>query len=439
LPIAASLAGIGILMFGAGGADAASVFIQDQGVTGVGRAHAGDAAIADDASTIFFNPAGLTRLGKPEFDFGVNVIMPDTRLGDRGSTAATPGTGGAALPIGGNDGGNAFSPTPVGHMYLAVPLDDGRTWLGLGVSAPFGLSDRYKAGWFGRYDSTKSLLKTIDVAPTAAYRINDYLSIGAGLDVQYAKAKLENMIPNPLTAGGPTPATDGAFRAVADDWSVGFNVGLLVSPRSDTRIGLHYRSAITHDMTGESTISGLTGPLAGFNATTGVSSELNLPDIAALAVAYDLTPDLTLLAQTLWFGWSRLQEIRLKFANGSADSVTPENYKDTWAAAVGAEYAVSPAWRVRAGFQYDETPSVTGSRDTRVPDGSRYWLSAGASYAVTKNMDVDLSVAHVLFDETRVTLLRKFFGGTVLASAINIDSNVQTTVDYVSVALRYRF
>jgi long-chain fatty acid transport protein len=436
---AAALALAGVLVPAVGGAEAAGFFIQDQGVAGVGRAHAGDAAIAEDASTIFFNPAGLTRLKEAELDFGLNVLMPDTRLGDRGSTAATPGTGGAAVPLAGNDGGNPFSPTPIGHLYLAVPLEDGRTWVGMGVAAPFGLSLRYDPGWFGRYDSTKTVLKTFDIAPTVAYRINRYVSAGAGLDVQYATAKLENAVPNPLAPGGPTAATDGAFRAAADDWSVGFNVGLMITPWSGTRVGLHYRSAMTHDLRGDATVSGLTGPLAGLNATTGVAAELDLPDMAALALAHDLTPDLTVLAHILWFGWDRFDEVRLKFANGSPDVVIPENYEDSWAVAVGAEYAVSAAWRARAGFQYDESPSVTGFRDTRIPDSSRYWLAAGAAYAITANMDLDLSYAHVLFDDTRITLVRKFFDGTAVASAINLDSAVATHVDYVSLALRYRF
>ncbi|MGB8274106.1 MAG: outer membrane protein transport protein [Alphaproteobacteria bacterium] len=423
----------------AGSAEAAGFYLQDQSVRGVGRAHAGDGAIADDASTIYFNPAGMTQLKQAEFDFGLNLIMPHTGVTDLGSTATTPGTGGGPLPFTGNDGGNPFSPAPVGHLYLAMPLKDDRTWLGLGLSAPFGLNVRYTPGWFGRYDSTKTVLKTIDMAPTVAYKIADYLSVGGGIDVQYATAKLENAIPNPLNAGGPTAATDGALRAKGDDWSVGFNAGVLITPMTGTRIGLHYRSAVTHHLHGDTMISGLTGLLSSFNGSTATTAEIDLPDIATFAVAHDVTPDLTLLAHVMWFGWTRFNEVRLKFANGSADSVIPENYENTLAFALGAEYAAAPHWRVRGGFQYDETPTINGFRDTRVPDGSRYWFSGGATYAVTDNLDADFSYAHVLFDDTNVALTRTFFDGTAVASAINLNGALSTTVDFVSFSLRYRF
>lgn len=428
--------GAGLGMGGA--AHAAGFFLQDQGIRGVGRAHAGDAAIADDASTIFFNPAGMTNLKHAEFDFGMNVIMPHTDVGNSGTTAVTPASGGT-VPVAGNDGGNPFSPTPVGHLYLAYPMRDSRTWVGFGLSSPFGLNDRYKPGWFGRYDSTKSVLKTIDIAPTVAYRLTDYLSVGAGLDVQYASAKLENALPDSLNAGGPTAATDGAFRASGDSWSTGFNVGALITPAEGTRIGLAYRSAVTQNVHGDSHITDLTGPLAALNGTTGFSAKVDLPDIATLAIAHDLTPDLTLLGHVMWFGWSRFKEIRLRFDNGNPDGVTPENYRDTWAVAVGAEYALTPKWHLRGGFQYDETPSVNGFRDTRIPDGTRYWLSAGASYAITPGLDADLSVAHVLFSNEDINLIRKFYAGGALASTVNVNGTLDTYVDYVSVGLRYRF
>jgi long-chain fatty acid transport protein len=428
------------LVVGAGEAIAAGFFLQQQSVRSVGRAHAGQAAIAEDASTIFFNPAGLTELERAEVEVGGHVITPHTDLDNRGSTATTPGTGGVPVSLDGNDGGNPFDPTPVVNLYVAAPMPGNRAWVGLGVTAPFGLFVEYDNIWFGRYDSTNTELLTLDIAPTFAYRVNDMLSIGAGIDVQYVDGTLENAIPNPLQAGGPTAASDGHFKAKGDDWSVGFNVGLLIKPSSRTRVGLHYRSTMTHGLEGKATTSGLTGALAGLNGTVPVSAEINLPDVAAVAVAHEVTPRLTVLGHVAWFGWDRFDELRIKFANGNPDAVTPENYEDSWSVALGVEYALSDTWQLRSGFQFDETPTVTGSRDTRVPDENRYWVAGGASYALSDRWEIDLSYAHVFLEDADIDLTRTFFAtAPAVTSTSEINAESDTQVDIISVQVRARF
>lgn len=434
--VAALVAG---LLVAAGEASAAGFFVQEQSVRGVGSAHAGQAAAADSAGTIFFNPAGMTELERAELEVGAHLLIPRTDMDDRGTAAATPSSLGAAVGVGGGDGGNPFDPTLVPNLFVAVPMPDGRTWLGLGASAPFGLFLEYDDDWFGRYDSTKTQLTTIDIAPTAAYRLNRFLSIGGGIDVQYADAELKNAIPNPLAPGGPTAATDGKFRVEGDDWSVGFNVGVLIKPTTATRVGLHYRSALSHDLEGDAQISGLGGPLAALNGTVPMSSELELPDIATLAIAHELSERVTLLGHFLWFGWDRFDEIRIKFANGSPDAVTPENYEDSWAVAVGVEYEPMENWRVRGGFQFDDTPSVTGFRDTRVPDEDRYWVALGASYTLSQRFEFDLAYAHVFLDDAEIDVTRTFFGGTPLASTVDVDATSASDVDIVSVRALVRF
>lgn len=419
--------------------EATGFFVEQQSVQGLGRAQAGAAAAATDASTIFFNPAGMTRLNWSEIDVGTHVLFPAVRFKDRGSTAATPGTLGAAAAYGGNSGGNPGSPTPVPNLYAAIPLWGKELWGGIGVSFPFGLGAKYDSDWFGRYDSIESRLTTIDIAPSIAYRFNPVVSVGAGLDIQYADAKLSSAIPDTLRPGGPTAATDGLFRLKGDGLALGYNVGILLEPTADTRIGIHYRSAIRHELDGTARVSGLSGPLALGNEKQKIKSTINLPDIVSIGVAYEASPKWTLLAGTMWSGWSRFEDIRIEYDDGRPDLIRFENYKDTVAFSLGAEYHVTNSLVGRAGVQYDMSPTRDRERNTSLPDGNRYWIAIGATYAVADRLEFDLSYKHVFFDTGRVNIARSFFDGLPAAGTVIVQGDATTDVDTVSLNARYRF
>lgn len=417
---------------------AGAFFHEVQSIRSAGRATAGSVAVADDASTIFLNPAGMTELQGPEVTAGLSVILARTDVEDRGTQASTPGTGGAFVPLGGQ-AGEPLDPALLPNLFAALPLMRDRLWIGLGITAPFGLITEYDHDWFGRYDSTESELVTIDVAPTIAVKVTDWLSIGAGLNVQYADATLQNAVPNPLAPGGPSAATDGIFRASGNDVSLGYNVGVLLKPWPRTRIGLHYRSEIEHDVEGEATLSGLTGPLAGLNRTSDASAELNLPAIASFGVAHDLTERLTLLGQASWYGWDTFRELRIRFVDGAPDLVELQNYEDSWAIGLGAQYRLSDDWTLRGGLQYDQTPTEDGFRNTRVPDGDRYWVAIGASYELSQTLGFDFAYSHRFFETTGIDRTRTFYEGTPLESAVAMDAKARTGADVFSVQLRLSF
>ena len=421
LPSAAALAG--------------AFFHESQSVRSAGRASAGAPAVAEDASTIFLNPAGLTQLSGPQVQLGSSLLMPRGEIENRGSTARTPGTGGTVVPMIGARSGHPYDPAIMPHAYGALPLMGGRLWLGLGVSAPFGLITEYQDDWFGRYDSTRSELTTIDVAPTLAFKLTDWISIGAGLDVQYADARIENAIPSPTAADGPTPATDGRFEAQGDDWSIGFNAGLLVRLSPRTRVGLHYRSGIEHKLEGDATLSGLESPLDSLNGTTGASAKLDLPSMASIGVAHDVTKDVTLLAHFAWYGWDSFDELRVRFDDGRPDVVEPQGYRDSWAIGLGAEYRLTDAWTLRGGVSYDQTPTRDGFRNTRVPDGDRYWIAVGASYELSDRIGFDVAYGHRFFEKTDIDRTRTFFEG----SDIRTSARAKTDADVISAALRISF
>ena len=204
------------------------------------------------------------------------------------------------------------------------------------------------------------------------------------------------------------------------------------SNRSRPRaIGIHYRSQIDHTLDGDVKLS-----RAGTSLSDSPgSADLDLPDIFAVGFAHDVTPDLTLMAEYNWYGWSNFKEIRVK-RPGLPDQVVGQNYEDTFSVAVGAQYKINDAWTVRGGFQYDETPTVNGFRSTRTPDGDRYWLSAGLSYDVSDNFTVDVAYTHVFIDDADIDTRQP---GVAAVLSTNTRAVSEGSVDIVAAALRYKF
>ena len=396
-------------------ASAAGFYIQEQSVKGQGAAFAGAAANAPDASVIFNNPAAMTELtGGPQAVAGVALIMPTSSFNDNGSNV------GGGPPTGGGNGGNPFSPIPVPSVYFAAPIDGGTWWLGLAVTAPFGLSNDYGNTWFGRYNSTQSELKTYDIDPSVAVKLSDQWSLGAGIDFQYAEADLQQAV----FTGGP----DDIARVEGNDWTVGYNLGVLWDVDPATKLGLHYRSAITQDISGHLSI---TGPVPIIPGPLPASAELKLPEVVEFGATHQVSPQLKVMGSLNWFGWNNFNEIRVHSAP-LPDTVATEDYRNTFAVAIGGEWKQDDKWTYRGGVQFDETP--TGShRDTRVPDSNRFWLSAGASYQVTPNFGIDGALSHLFMGDATVNVSNQFPPGPAI-NTIGTASNQVTIVSLQGVA-----
>ncbi len=404
----------------AGMADPAAAqgfYIPQQSVTGLGRSFAGEAAFAGDASTIYFNPAGMTELKGAELVGGGNLIAIDQNLTNRGSTNTT----GAAVP--GGESGNPYDPTVVPHVYLAYPFLDRRAWVGVGLNAPFGLASDYGDGWFGRYNATETDLRVMNLSITGAYRITDTLSVGGGVDIQKADVTLKRRI---------FTGTDAFYKVEGDDVAAGFNVGVLWKPLPSTRIGLHYRSHLDHDIEGEQSVSNSSSPLVA-NGTVAGKAALKLPDIASIGVAHRLDDRLTVTAGASWWRWSRFKEIDVQTTTGFNPPSDVQHYVDSWQVGVGAEFAWSDALTLRAGMSFYQTPVQTEFRSTRTPDGDRFRLGIGASYAFSESMVLDVAYAHIFVDQGEVDIRN----GTTGANFTR--AKAESAVDIVGVALRYRF
>lgn len=401
---------------------AAGFMLFEQSARGLGTAFAGEAAAAEDASTIYYNPAGLGWVPGTQLVSSGFAIMPSATFDDAGSHLSRALGGG---PLRGGDGGDAGGLALVPAIFVAHELGDG-FHVGLGASAPFGLETSYDRGWVGRYHALSSKLETTNVNPTIAYRPTDWLAVGIGADIEYAKARLTNAIdlggvceifgaqaglpPGACTAlGFPPQSVDGAVKISGDDWGAGFNAGVMAAPWRGTRVGLTYRSSIEHDLVGHATFfipkkAAVLRRVSGALVDTGGSAAVELPERVSLAAFHELTPALAVLADVTWTRWSRFDELVFRFANPKQPTIVqPENWRDSFRYALGLRYAATRALELRLGVAYDES-AIPDARDRtpRIPDADRVWLASGLAWRATDRIRVDVAYAHLFALDTSI-------------------------------------
>ncbi len=387
----------------AGAAYGSGFTLMEQSVKGLGNAYAGGAAASEDASTIFYNPAGLTRLPGSEFIGGIHALIPYAKFRNEGSVHAS------GLPLTGADGGNAGITALVPNLYYSNRVND-RLSAGLGVFVPFGLNTEYDSSWVGRYHAVKSDLKTVNINPAAGYRLTEKLSVGAGLDLQYVKAELSNAIDfgtifGSLGVPGMAPqGNDGFVKLKADSWSWGYNVGVLYEFTEDTRTGIAYRSRIKQKLDGDADFSGVPSPNpTGRFLDTGIKADETLPDSLSLSHWHNFTKEFAAMADITWTNWSTFDELRIRFDNPlESDAVTTSQWKDSFRYAIGAVY-MPGRWTFRAGAAYDKTPVPDAAHRTpRIPDGDRTWLAFGLGYKLTEKASLDMGYAHLFVKDSEI-------------------------------------
>ena len=258
----------------AGTAVAGGLAIGTQSGSGTGNAFAGGAASAEDASTVWYNPAGMTALpGKTNFSIAVHAIKPSFKFQNTAST----------LPIGTGEGGDGGDWALIPQMFVTTKLTD--KWsIGAAFNTPFGLKTEYDAGWRGQVIANKSSLKTYNFNVSAAYKLNDVVSLGWGLN--YQRVELDFNSVTPFGLFGPTLSDNG----------YGYNAGALFQVQPQTRIGVHYRSSINYQATGS-----LTAPAA-LGGNGSATAGLTAPNSASLSIFHALSPRWDLMADVTWTG-----------------------------------------------------------------------------------------------------------------------------------------
>ena len=418
----------------------------EQGTGQQGNAYAGAAAAAIDASTIYFNPAGMTRLSR-QVVAGAHWLSTSASFD---GTATDP----AGTPVSGGNGGNAGENGIVPNLYFAAPMGSG-LFFGVGINAPFGLSTEYDDDWKGRYQAIESDLKSININPSLAYKVNNQLSVGAGFNMQYIDVKLTQSIDqgslcvptqqqlqaagfpgaDPAICAGLTPQGSDAFAKLeADNWAGGYNVGLLYEPLPSTRVGLSYRSKIQQSVTGKARFRDTIPQFSNFNifVRTDLSADVDLPQTASLSVYHDLSSRWSVMGDVTWTGWDNFDELRINYDSFQPDTVIDENWDDTWRFALGVDFRYNSSWTFRAGTAYDQTPIPDADHRTpRIPGDDRIWASLGFGYQITQSLGIDVAYSHLFVDEPKIN------SGEATTGNLNGEYD-DTYVDIVSAQLVWK-
>ncbi len=441
---------VGLSLF-ATSAFSAGFAVQEQSISGLGNAYAGGAASAEDASTVYFNPAGMSLIEKPQLHTGVHFILPEAEFTNMGTTTL-------GVPTQGN---NATSDVDaiVPNLYYVAPLNDDLVW-GIGVSAPFGLTTDYDEDWVGRYVARRTELTTVLVNPSLAYRVSDNFSIGGGLDYVKGDAVLSNAIDMGLVflnqfQAGVIPANaqtaalagdiqanlgsskyDGGIVLEGDGDAWGFNIGALYEINDDWRWGVHYRSKVEMTLGGHAdfTVGALDSVLGPAFADQGGSVKLNLPDTLSLSVFGNVNEKLSIMADVTKTSWSEFQELRIVFENPSPpDNVIPELWGDVNKYSVGASYKFNDKLTGRFGLAYDESPVPNDEvRSPRIPDEDRKWISLGLSVAATKKLDLHFAYVNIMVDDPVID-------NTSHSAGQRLYGKIDASVSLLSMGLSKRF
>jgi long-chain fatty acid transport protein len=385
-----------------------------QSATDASVSSAGSTAIAEDAATVYYNPAGMALLDRPQILAASGIIFPSSRFTNAGSTDVM----GAAVRGSSATKDQVF---PAPSLFATAPISD-RIHIGLGIFVPFGQVEKYDDAWVGRYQLQSISLKTIDIDPTIAYRVSDSFSVGGGIDIQYAHLVRKNAIdfgslcflvigPGACPGLGLLPqGADGRLTADVDDWSVGYNISALYQPTPGTHVGINYRSAVRHDFSGiarfdvPATAAPLTAGGSVFQ-NTSAHSTITFPDVIAAGLSQKIDDHLTALIDVDWTLWSHLKKLTLDFGNALQPTQTqPLNWHDTVRVAVGGIYRVMDNADLRAGVSFDQSPVPSAFRSADLPDSDRLTLSVGLTYRFDARLSTTVSYSYDRYAAAPVNL-----------------------------------
>ena len=347
-------------------ANAAGFQLSEQSSIQIGRAMAGAGVVGDDLSAVHYNPAGMTLLSGTRMQAtGTWVAVNLDYEGDSGQSE-NGRLKGQIIPAG----------------FITHQINDS-LWAGLGLTVPYGMGTEFDENWGGMDRGTESMILTFDINPNLAWKVNEKLSVGGGISLQYAKAEL-GMGMGPMQA-----------NVKGDSWAWGWNVGLMFQPVETVRLGLAYRSHIAHNADGHTTLTNVPGVS---NLRSDMEVRIKTPDTVTLSATWEATDALRLSGTARWSKWSNFRSLDVRNLDLPGDfgtTVVENNWDDTWFFSVGADYKLNGQWTVRGGVAYDQGPVENQYRMAVIPDTDRVWFSGGASYKYTDNLTFDFGATYI--------------------------------------------
>jgi long-chain fatty acid transport protein len=382
----------------AGTAWGAGAIFYEVGTPDLGSANAGRAALAQEASTAYGNPAGMTRLDRSQLLLGIQQAILSARFDIEPETTdpATPGTDQ------GTDGGDAGGSFPGGALYYVQDLDEVVEGLrtGLTLNSFMALAIDYEDDWVGRYFVQEVGILTFNISPVVAYRINENISFGGGANILYGKLNVKVAINNVLD-GVP----DGRLEADSDTWGFGGNAGILFELGEDTRFGVTYRSPIDLDFEDIAEINNLGPLLRALLAARGLTNaeldlDITIPQELMGSLYHEITDKWAVMFNTGWQNWQDFGNVDVTVrAVDTTDLTADLRFKDTWHVALGTQYELAEAWLLSAGFAFDSSPVSDNDRSATLPMDQQIRLGLGLQHDISEN--VVLGAAYEYMDAGR--------------------------------------
>ncbi|WIE49844.1 outer membrane protein transport protein [Pseudomonas sp. GM17] len=375
--------------------------INEQSISSEGKAYSGRASDVQDATIVYGNPAGMSKLAGEHVSGGLSFISVNSRIS------------GVDTPVAGTSRGDMVpDPIVVPSAFYTRQLN--QDWhVGFGVYAPFGGSTDYESSFQGRYRSSRTQVKVVTLQPTLSYRINDRLAVGFGPTINRIDGLLESKIDNRAVGG----QGDGTVKVTGDDTALGFNLGILFDPFDDLTLGLTYHSRVKYNLKGTTRVTGANGLLApipalglpGLNGKYDASLDFTTPETVDASLTWRVNERLDFSAGALWSRWSRVPELRVlnssvPQAYGAFDSIVETlKWRDTWSFSTGASYRLNKQWKVRAGIAYEPTPMPNQYTTTRAPSGDRKIFTLGLNWQMTDRTSLDLGYGYIHEDAVKVS------------------------------------
>ncbi len=381
---------------------AAGFYLYEIGTPSVGLASAGYTTRAGDAETLFTNPAGMALLEKHEFLAGAQLLY--------GSFTLSPGPG---TTTSGGNGGNAVGFLPGGSLFFVADVAP-KVRVGMGVAQYFGSAVQYDPDWAGRYYGQKGLLLGVSFLPTASYRINDWISVGGGLNlmwgIQRATIAVNNILPS---------LADGQVETNAGTFGVGGNLGILVEPVKGTRVGFTWLSQVYLPFSPTPAWSGLGPGLEAVLRQRGLLDAkldlgMTLPNRLMLGVRQEIGPEWAVMADLGWESWSQFGEVEVSVNTENPTSLTTSiPYKNTWHVAAGAQWKAVPRWTFSGGFAFDSSMMDDADRTVFTPVGAAWRFSLGAQWQVSDAVQLGLADTFIVGGNLPLSQNRGPLAGTL--------------------------
>lgn len=360
----------------ASSARASGLLLYETGAPDLGTASAGRAAMASDASTVAANPAGMTLLDRTQLLGAAGALLPFTNFDLAPQT--TPSGGG---------GGNAGVFTPIGGFFYVYKLSD-RISLGMASDSDFGLSGNYGKPWAGRYYVNRESIITGKANPNIAYRVNDWLSVGAGFSFSVGRLLFQSKINRNVLPITHKP--DGSLGLESWDEAFGGNVGALITPIKNLRIGLTYQSPEDYKFGFRPHVTGLGRLLSGIRSRIGgakVNIPMEVPQQVMLSGLYNVTPYWSLMGNVGWQNWSAFSEFPIGISTAKQRSVDVNlHFSDTCQLAIGQQLRLGEKWLWSAGFAYDSSTVSKANRVPVLPIDRQLRYGTGIQYEINRNV-----------------------------------------------------